>query len=248
MRVCTPPFGQPLLIYILYSKMAASQLDMSAKKIYKWGYDRKRVSRSVIKIKTEGAIDQVVTPSDNASSDSFTNPDMVYSCIKRAKASDYNSMVDEIIRLHSKQTNLSSEHISEPFRAQTTTQLGKNQKYVKAAKPTCQVPNLCLNDSTDIFEANEAVGANNRGGDQKNEIGNITGDTTSRHLKMEDDYLKFTFDEPDSPNTANHFFNELSHPLDYDFTSLSPNYGDQFENGIFSKSMPDLENLHNEYF
>lgn len=65
-----------------FIEKAAKLLNLTAKKVYKWGYDRKQVSRGLQNVRLESAI------------------------------SDYNELVDEILKLKAKEMNANKRKYS----------------------------------------------------------------------------------------------------------------------------------------
>ena len=137
---------------------------MSFKKIYKWGYDRKKVNRNVVKVKDNG-LDCIQESIEKGSSKK--NDQVIYSSIQKSTNSDYNTMVDEILKLQSKNEDFDREvpqtgaswyqkKIENKMKSGTNEIVSDNLKMEVKDCQKCEY-NFMFNDPSDMFFSNECT-------------------------------------------------------------------------------------------
>lgn len=85
-----------------YLEMAAKKLRLPVKKVYKWGYDRKQVSRNLVKVDSQRT--NCATPlSGNLR---VGEPITFDGTFKEFANADYNSLVEEILELKAQEKNV----------------------------------------------------------------------------------------------------------------------------------------------
>jgi hypothetical protein len=93
-------------------EQASISLGIPEKKVYKWGYDRKQVARSLFHVKTEPLPTIIDQDSGNtrkvrdSQDNGLQDPDVVFTSIKLSRKRNYNDLVDEILNIKAQDLNL----------------------------------------------------------------------------------------------------------------------------------------------